>query len=52
MRVSLQRYNDTEPVDSPFKSVETPVAKSPREATAREPPRSTEIQALDIAIEM
>ena len=25
----------------PFRSVETPVAKSPLEATAREPPRST-----------
>jgi hypothetical protein len=25
----------------PFKSVDTPVAKSPREATASEPPRST-----------
>ena len=24
-----------------FRSVDTPVAKSPREATAREPPRST-----------
>jgi hypothetical protein len=27
--------------DTPFKSVETPVANNPLEATAREPPKST-----------
>lgn len=29
-------------LNSPLRSVETPVANRPREATAREPPRSTE----------
>jgi hypothetical protein len=28
-------------IDSPFRSVDTPVENRPREATANEPPRST-----------
>jgi hypothetical protein len=32
---------DTGKLSLPFKSVETPVAKRPRDATASEPPRST-----------
>lgn len=33
----------------PLRSVETPVANKPREATAREPPRSTDTKVNEMA---
>lgn len=43
-------------MDLPFRSVDTPVEKRPREATAKEPPRSTRgvrirDQLIDIAVQ-
>ena len=37
--------HDQEGKCSPFRSVDTPVANRPREATANEPPKSTELQS-------
>lgn len=34
----------------PLKSVETPVAKRPREATAREPPRSAKVGSWYVSV--
>lgn len=44
----LANVNDFEAL-MPFRSVDTPVAKSPLDATARDPPRSTvSLQWLDL----